>query len=107
MDARLDLAGRLAVELRRHNLVKHLDHLRTYYRATRAGQRAPWSDQHVTHLAQVLQVLPGLEVRRAGSTCCEGFLARTVVHLAERYLVRCSGCNREWLVLLAPAAVAA
>jgi hypothetical protein len=100
VDVRLELAQRLAVELQRHGLERHLDQLRGYYRATRDGGQATWGDEHVHQLAQVLRVVPGLEVRPRGAGCCEGFQGRTVMHLADRYLARCSGCDCEWLVLL-------
>lgn len=99
MDARLELAERLAVELRGRGLVRHLEQLRRYYAATRDGRSAEWDEEHVRRLAGVFGVLPGLEVRPAGSGCCDGFLARTVVAVGERYVLGCSGCGREWLVV--------
>lgn len=102
MDARLQLAERLAAELRRRGLERHLAQLRGYYAGVRAGRAAAWSDAHVALLGKVFQVEPwteALERRPAGGTCCPGFLARTVLIIAERHLVSCSGCERRWLVV--------
>jgi hypothetical protein len=100
MDCRLDLAERLAVELRRYGLERHLEGLRAYYAATRAGAKAEWGDSHVRLLAEVFQVVEGLEVRPAGVGCCAGYHARTELSVGDRYVLRCSGCSRAWLVLV-------
>jgi hypothetical protein len=102
MDARLELATRLAVPLKRHGLERHLRHLRNYYAAVRDGGRAEWDDCHVEHLARVFQVEPNgpLEVRPAGVGCCPGFNARTLLCVADRYVCACAGCERTWLVVM-------
>jgi hypothetical protein len=104
--ARLALAERVGLELRRHGLLKHVEHLRRYYAGVRSG-RAPtsgeWTDDMVTEWAKILRIPPyegAYPVRARMSNCrCPSPKTYTQVVWPGGSKHACSGCHEVWLEL--------
>jgi len=104
--ARLALAERVGLALRRLGMLKHVEHLRRYYatvRARRSTAPGEWNDAHVVELAKILRVPPyegAYPVRPRMSECaCPSPKTYTQAVWPEGSKHACSECHDVWLEL--------
>ena len=104
--ARLALAERVGLALRRLGMLKHVEHLRRYYVIVRSG-RTPaageWDDAHVIELAKILRVAPyegAYAVRPRMSGCgCATPKPFTQAVWPGGCKSTCGSCHDVWLEL--------
>ena len=104
--ARLALAERVGLALRRLGMLKHVEHLRRYYMTVRAGRtptRGEWDDDHVVELAKILRVPPyegAYPVRPRMTKCaCPSPKTYTSAVWPGGCKSTCSNCHDVWLEL--------
>ena len=104
--ARLALAERVGLELRRHGLLKHVEHLRRYYSTVRTGHTpaaGEWTNGMVVEWAKILRVPPhegAYPVRPRMSKCaCASPKLYTEMVWPGGCKSTCSNCRDTWLEL--------
>jgi len=103
-NAKLALATGVGLELRRRGMLTHVERLRVYYAAVRAG-RAPvageWDDAMVLEWAKILRVAPyegAYAVKPRMSKCgCDAPRTFTERVFPGGCKAACGACRETWL----------
>jgi hypothetical protein len=105
-DDRLLLAERVGLELRRHGLLKHVEHLRRYYltvRSARSPAPGEWTEAMVVEWAMILRLPPhegAYSVRPRMSKCrCPSPKTYTQMVWPGGCKSACGNCHDVWLEL--------
>lgn len=93
----------LGRELQRRGLASHVERLRQFYQAFRAGgdtSHSGWSPNHVRLLIALFDLEPhvgDLPKKPPSSLSCTNHAPFTAALIDDRLLLQCSLCDAQWL----------